>query len=147
LSKAKHSILSRDIKTASSYIDRSIRFSYFNGEALFTKGVIESYYLDYDNAIIFFNKAKEYSNDINIDYNKGIMYFEKGDIVKADSIFRQLLYTSPSDLRIRKMIVRIQLHEKKYDDAYNDLEVIHKLNPYDKETILMISKIKGFLNK
>lgn len=70
----------------------------------------------------------------------GEFYFKKGNLEKAKELFIQLVETSPSSFPFRFFLGKIEYKLGNIDSAIENLEKTRVLNPFHKQTLLLLSK-------
>jgi len=135
--KGKIQSMEGNYNAALSYLEHGEKLDPFNGRILFDIGDIYYKFNMYNESMRYFNKAKKYSNDINIYRNLGLCYLQTGNYIEAEKNLKYAIFLDPKFIKAYFNLGYLYYLQKEFDMAIEQWDNILRIEPnYEKRYII-----------
>jgi len=135
--KGKIQSMEGNYNVALSYLEHGEKLDPFDGRILHDIGDIYYKFNMYNESIRYFNKAKKYSNDINIYRNLGLCYLQIGNYIEAEKNLKYAIFLDPKFIKAYFNLGYLYYLQKEFDMAIEQWDNILSIEPdYEKRYII-----------
>ncbi len=85
--------------------------------------------------------------DANLYYNRGLLYYKRGQLDEAIAEWTQAVSLRPSDLPTRNLLGLALAERGRFQDALEQLEIAHRLDPQDVNTLNNLRDVQNMMQQ
>jgi len=119
----------QDYNLALTKFEKAYRFNPYDGKNLLALGGTYLNLGNYEKAEEALIEAKHYYTDVNIFYNLGLIYAQKGLFLEAEEEFKQSVYLNPHFTKGYHSIGLLYFQEKEFDKAIKQWNTLLTIEP------------------